>query len=154
MLRIFVLVTYETPKDDMLRGRGTDVPWLRTYLHKDGVCRFSTANYDVNDLSEENRRAHLTNNALNKDAKGYKASNNLISLQDLERLMPQGWSLETDFYPYVKENICRALGSYVAGGTLPRRGFQLFGIDLMFVKSDDPKKKFPEVYLLEVRDCH
>ena len=28
--------------------------------HQEGICRFSTADYDPDDLSEENRRAHLT----------------------------------------------------------------------------------------------
>ena len=89
------------------------------------------------------------NNALNKHAAGYKASNNLISLQDLERLMPRGWRLDSDFYPYVNSQICSALAAHVAGGDLPRRGYQLFGIDLMLVKPDSPSKA-PGIYLLVI----
>jgi len=149
-MRMFLLVTYEPPPEDRGRRTGGDgVPWLKAYLHKDGICRFSTADYDVEDLSEENRRAHLTNNAINKDAPDYNPSNNLVSLQDLERLMPKGWTLEEDFYPYVEEQVCTALAAHVAGGELPRRGFQLFGIDLMLVQPEDPRDQ-PHIYLLEV----
>ena len=87
------------------------------------------------------------NNALNKDAEGYDATTNLISLQDLERLMPSGWTLEENFYPYVNTQICAGLATHVAGGKLQRRGFQLFGIDLMCVKTE---ARFPEIYLLEL----
>jgi hypothetical protein len=164
-MRIFFLVTYEPKTEDM---GASGVPWLRAYLHQDGVCRFSTADYDIDDLSEENRRAHLTNNALNKDAANYKPGSNLISmqasssdsthrpmtsvpsLQDLERLMPKGWSLKSHFYPYVQRHICSALACHVASGLLPRKGFQLFGIDLMFVKPEDPREAYPSIYLLEV----
>ena len=63
--------------------------------------------------------------------------------------MPRGWELETDFYPYVKEQICSPLAAHIATGELTRRGFQLFGIDLMFVQPDDPTDD-PAIYLLEV----
>ena len=52
-MRIFFLVTYEPAKD----GQPAVV---KAHLHKDGVCRFSTADYDINDISKENQRAHLT----------------------------------------------------------------------------------------------
>ena len=127
-------------------------------IHKPGLW-YNHDSVTRNDFSEEMRRAHLTNNALNKKDKTYKASapdhaytrhctptlfnhihslgqasNNLISLQDLERridsgcmtpsliltliwrLMPVGWSLATHFYPYVGDHICRAIASHVAGG--------------------------------------
>jgi len=154
-MRMFLLMTYE-PRSKALgtsrqreEGNDTAIPWLKAYLHKDGICRFSTADYDLEDLSEENRRAHLTNNAINKCAEGYNASNNLISLQDLERLMPRGWNLEDDFYPFVKDRICKALALHIAGGQLRRRGFQMFGIDLMLVQPEDSRNA-PEIYLLEV----
>ena len=63
--------------------------------------------------------------------------------------MPRGWELEKDFYPYVREQICSPLAAHVATGELTRRGFQLFGIDLMFVQPDDPSDD-PAIYLLEV----
>ena len=89
------------------------------------------------------------NNAINKVDANYDASTNLISFQDLEQLMPAGWSLEENFYPYVRNHIGSAMASFLAGGSLPRRGFQLFGIDLMLVRPDDPRAD-PEIYLLEV----
>ena len=63
--------------------------------------------------------------------------------------MPRGWELEKDFYPYVREQICSPLAAHVATGELTRRGFQLFGIDLMFVQPDVPSNN-PAIYLLEV----
>jgi len=139
-MRIFFLVTYTPATEEQPSV-------VKAFLHKDGVCRFSTADYDVDDVSQDNKRAHLTNNALNKDAGNYDANTNLISLQDLERLMPSGWSLERNFYPYVNTQICHGLASHVAEGQLPRRGFQLFGIDLMCVKTE---ARFPEIFLLEL----
>ena len=56
---MFLLVTYE-PREISVVTDDEPVPWCKAYLHKDGVCRFSTADYDAEDLSEENRRAHLT----------------------------------------------------------------------------------------------
>ena len=52
-MRMFYLVTYEPAKK-------CGKPVVRAYLHRDGICRFSTADYDPSDLSEENKRAHLT----------------------------------------------------------------------------------------------
>lgn len=68
--------------------------------------------------------------------------------------MPEGWSLEEHFYPFVGDKICRSIASHIAGGILPRRGFQLFGIDLMLVKPTDRVplglNPYPDIYLLEV----
>ena len=49
--------------------------------------------------------------------------------------------------------MCTALAAHVAGGELPRRGFQLFGIDLMLVQPEDPRDQ-PHIYLLEACPSH
>lgn len=73
-LRIYVAVTSIDP--------------LRLYIHKEGLVRFATETYDLNDPS--NRFGHLTNYSLNKfapnfqdldqDGKGYKWT--LTALKD------------------------------------------------------------------------
>lgn len=59
-LRLYVLVSSYTP--------------LKIYLHKQGLVRFASQNYELSDKTKFNRYVHLTNYSINKTSSKFNAN--------------------------------------------------------------------------------
>lgn len=76
-LRVYVLVTSYDP--------------LIIYIYDDGLARFATQKYTLDEEHFENRFVHLTNYSLQKKAEGYQPNKS----KDSNNLRASKWSLKT-----------------------------------------------------------
>ncbi|ORX36195.1 TTL-domain-containing protein [Piromyces finnis] len=78
-IRLYLLVTGHDP--------------LKIYLFKEGLCRLSTDEFDLNIKDLDNTYKHLTNTSINKNnKKGYKYNDFVKSISELKKLIEEKYN--------------------------------------------------------------
>jgi hypothetical protein len=99
-LRVYVLVTSADP--------------LRIYIHKEGLVRFATENYEKIELTTDGKPnmqnvfVHLTNYALNKESETFRQA------QDVTDQTSHKWTLTSLWKRFAKDGVdCKPIMSQI-----------------------------------------